>query len=414
MSADGSTATILYVDDDLGTARLVQKNLRRLGYQVNLAHSCSEGMYLFREGDFDLALLDYHLPDGDGIALLKDLQKEDPSLPAIVLTGVGDERTAVEAMLGGASNYVIKDTAGGYVSVLPTVIENALNQKRLVAQQARHQEAMTKSKDQAEAACREKDALLSALSREQVYPLEYLANATEEGLLKGTTKGGNYIAQLLQNMKEVVRLMDQMQTDNVALETVLKNIVAPGNETVDLYAVLATVQQMVQRAASVRQIEIVRAGERKTAWVQADKLRLLRGLLNLLVGAMAVSEKGTISLEIKQERGYGVVEVRVENVGITTSEVTALCETVQGKFERLPVEDDHAFPLVLARQLTLLQLGDVEVTVSDGSEIKLSLRLQSAAEPADSVRDSSAEAAKGATVTPPKPNGRVERSLQMD
>jgi DNA-binding NtrC family response regulator len=56
----------------------------------------------------DILLLDYKLPDGSGLQVLEELQKRDLKIPAIMITGQGDKRLAVQAMQLGAADYLVK------------------------------------------------------------------------------------------------------------------------------------------------------------------------------------------------------------------------------------------------------------------------------------------------------------------
>ncbi|HEY9597928.1 MAG TPA: response regulator, partial [Cyanophyceae cyanobacterium] len=60
------------------------------------------------EQNFDCVLLDYRLPDGDGLALVQQIRSSGILIPLIVLTGQGDEELAVELMKSGASDYLSK------------------------------------------------------------------------------------------------------------------------------------------------------------------------------------------------------------------------------------------------------------------------------------------------------------------
>lgn len=75
-------ARILVVDDSPINRELIRCTLEPSGYQLTLAESVQQGAELVRQADFDLILSDLHMPEQDGIALLK-LVKEDPALAAI-------------------------------------------------------------------------------------------------------------------------------------------------------------------------------------------------------------------------------------------------------------------------------------------------------------------------------------------
>src|SRR6516225_5174857 len=100
-------ATILVVDDDQLIRWALTSRLQDEGYRVLEAETTSEALKRFREG-VDLVLLDYKLPDGDGLDVLKQIKSADPDTLVIMLTGHSSVETAVEAMKLGAYHYANK------------------------------------------------------------------------------------------------------------------------------------------------------------------------------------------------------------------------------------------------------------------------------------------------------------------
>ena len=126
----GKQITVLYVEDD---PRDQELTLRQLGrdashLKILVAGSQKEATMLLEEKSFDLVLVDYHLPDGDGISLISWIQERGISSATVVVTGHGDEQTALAALKAGAEDYIAK--RAGYLDQLPTIIENTLNRFR--------------------------------------------------------------------------------------------------------------------------------------------------------------------------------------------------------------------------------------------------------------------------------------------
>lgn len=99
---------ILVMDDDVALADLLAEALRERGYDVRVAHRVGEAKALIAQSEFDVALLDMHLPDGTGEDILIRLSDEGASTEAIMLTGDRDVSTVVHAMKLGASDYLVK------------------------------------------------------------------------------------------------------------------------------------------------------------------------------------------------------------------------------------------------------------------------------------------------------------------
>ena len=101
---------ILVVDDDAVDRMAAQRSLRASGLSVEVeeAGDGAAALRMLASNRFDCALLDYRLPDRDGLALLREVRAAGMDTPVIMLTGQGDERVAVEMMKAGASDYLTK------------------------------------------------------------------------------------------------------------------------------------------------------------------------------------------------------------------------------------------------------------------------------------------------------------------
>lgn len=99
---------LLIVEDDLSFSRILESFLKKHGYEVVLVSSCRAAEKLIRGEQFDLFLLDYRLPDGNGLDLLKLIRDLYRDAPAVLMTGFNDVRTVVKAMKLGAADYITK------------------------------------------------------------------------------------------------------------------------------------------------------------------------------------------------------------------------------------------------------------------------------------------------------------------
>jgi FixJ family two-component response regulator len=144
MSAD-QQIWILYIEDDSGQARLLQKRLARAGYTVRLAANGPEGIAFFDQQVFDILIVDYRIPGLSGLDVINRLVEKGCLPPTVMVTGAGDERTAVEAMKLGASDYLVKDPDGVYLELLPVIIQRLLEQKRLAYAKKEAENALLQS-----------------------------------------------------------------------------------------------------------------------------------------------------------------------------------------------------------------------------------------------------------------------------
>lgn len=109
-SRDARTMTVLYVEDNVSNARLVQRLLaRRQGTDVTVARTGAEGLALARSARPDVVLLDLHLPDMSGEDVLAELRAAGRDAPAVVLLTADAVPSTIERLLAsGAGDYLTK------------------------------------------------------------------------------------------------------------------------------------------------------------------------------------------------------------------------------------------------------------------------------------------------------------------
>jgi len=112
-----STApTLLYIDDDAGLARLVERGLRRHGFEVEHARDGDSGIARLRQGGIDVVALDQHMPGLDGLETLEQIYNLPHAPPVIFVTASQDSQIAITALKAGAADYLVKDTQGEFVA----------------------------------------------------------------------------------------------------------------------------------------------------------------------------------------------------------------------------------------------------------------------------------------------------------
>jgi FixJ family two-component response regulator/GGDEF domain-containing protein len=101
-------ARILAVDDQLYFRTFLDDVLTQEGYEVVTATSGEEALRLLERERFDVVLTDLVMPAMDGCTLVRRIKEQWPDQDVVVVTSVGDVKTAVEAMRGGATDYQLK------------------------------------------------------------------------------------------------------------------------------------------------------------------------------------------------------------------------------------------------------------------------------------------------------------------
>src|SRR5215213_4071928 len=124
---------VLYVEDDPRDADLTVRTLVRTAPHLTIETVSSIGAALARLQriglePIDLVLTDVHLSDGDGVSLLKHIRENSLPLAVVIVTGMGDEDTAVAALKARADDYVVKRK--GYLERLSVILVSAFNHYR--------------------------------------------------------------------------------------------------------------------------------------------------------------------------------------------------------------------------------------------------------------------------------------------
>ncbi len=139
-------ARILLIEDNAETARLLARAFGVAGdpFEVTAVYSARDGLRHLAEHPVDCVLLDYRLPDADGLESLRQIRHGHPDVPVVMITGAGSEEVAVEAMKLGASDYVVKH--GKYLVTVPVVVRETLGRRELELAAARYRSALRSSR----------------------------------------------------------------------------------------------------------------------------------------------------------------------------------------------------------------------------------------------------------------------------
>src|SRR5919106_1272393 len=102
---------VLLVEDDHGDARLFREMLADAGAAPSglvWSQRLDEALQRLNTESFEVILLDLSLPDSQGLETFTQVHVHSPHVPIVVLTGLDDEITALNAMGGGAQDYLVK------------------------------------------------------------------------------------------------------------------------------------------------------------------------------------------------------------------------------------------------------------------------------------------------------------------
>jgi DNA-binding response OmpR family regulator len=105
---ESGSVKVLIVEDDAKLARFLAKILAEEGYAADVCRSGADGLTQARTGTYDMILLDWMLPDLDGLSVCRELRNEGNTVPVLMLTARGELKERVLGLETGADDYVVK------------------------------------------------------------------------------------------------------------------------------------------------------------------------------------------------------------------------------------------------------------------------------------------------------------------
>ena len=143
---------ILIVEDDTVDRMACRRALAQdpdYEFVLSEAETGREGLQLAHAQKPDCILLDYHLPDMDGLEFLAELKNDlgEIPVPVMMLTGADKVSVAVEAIKRGAQDYLVKDVNRQYLELLPVVIQRVLRERRTLMEKKQVEENLFKAEE---------------------------------------------------------------------------------------------------------------------------------------------------------------------------------------------------------------------------------------------------------------------------
>ena len=141
---------LLIVEDDLVDRMACHRALAQdTDYEFVLyeAETGRDGLQLAHAQKPDCVLLDYHLPDMNGLDFLAELRNDlgEIPVPVMMLTGADNASVAVEAMKRGAQDYLVKDVNRQYLELLPAVIQRVMRERRTLIEKKQVEENLVQA-----------------------------------------------------------------------------------------------------------------------------------------------------------------------------------------------------------------------------------------------------------------------------
>ena len=319
---------------------------------VDSAATAEEAMLRLPAG-YDCLLLDYQLPDANGLEVLSDLQARPlPSPAVILLTGRGDEALAVEAMKRGAQDYLVKGriTAETLTRAVQHAVEKVTLQaevrraysrledlvrqrtqeleqtnaelRREIAERQRAEEARAElllrereARELAESANRLKDEFLATLSHELRTPLNAILGWA--AVLGAARPEPATVERAAAVIERNARVQAELVSDLLDMSAIVTGKTRLDLQPVDVGALLATVADTVRPAAQARRIELRLDVPPGLPPLLADPSRMQQVVWNLLANAVKfTTEGGHVRLCAEVADARLRIEVHDDGIGI--------------------------------------------------------------------------------------------------
>jgi two-component sensor histidine kinase len=314
MPAEGTR--ILYIDDDPGIARLVQRQLQRSGCTVTTASSGAEGLALAAAEKFDAIALDHYMPGQDGLEVLDALNALPDPPPVIFVTGAEEPRIAVTALKSGAADYVVKDVQGSFIELLGASIVQAIAGTRIRRERDAAEREVRESRDRLEVLAAQQAVLLREVNHRVANSLQLITSLIELQARKVTDPvARQLLRQAAERVDAVTLVHRRLYTgDNV--------------EFVEMDDYLAGLVEELQRATQATEPAGTVLGSRieltaEPIRVETDKAVPIGLIVNELVtNALKYAyPKGSFGpVRVKLQRGAGeageILRLTVEDDGI--------------------------------------------------------------------------------------------------
>jgi signal transduction histidine kinase len=314
---------VLIVDDDSALLQALPQaiQLRLPEVQVDTSSSAFAALDLIREHEYDAIVSDIKMPGMDGLALLAKVQELRPAIPTLLITGHGDHGLALQALRGGAYDFIQKPIDRDYfVAALHRAIQT--HQLRWqVAEQQRSLEAHAKSLEQTvQERTRElmkanaaKDEFLSIASHELKTPLSSLKGMTQL-LRRRLERAGSSETSYLASMENSIRRMEVLVNDLLNISFVEMGIFALHCSRCDISVLCQHLIDEYVAGTNPHPVVTLEVPDEPME-VEVDVDRIGQVIINLLSNARKYSVCN-VPIKVTVERDNDECKVSVHDSGI--------------------------------------------------------------------------------------------------
>lgn len=375
---------ILVVDDDEVDRMAVRRALKAAEVQMELseASSCAAAIDLLHQENFDCVFLDYHLPDKNGLELVRQLRRAEIKIPLIVLTGQGDEQIAVDLMKAGASDYLAKSRISP--ETLSQMLRSAIRVYRAEVQVAlayhqlcetnelllrqnlkleRQRQQIQLQNLQLIEASRLKSQFLATMSHELRTPMNAIIGFSQMLLrqVKGSLNEPQHdmTARILNNAKHLLALINEILDFSKIEAGQSKLQIEPFN----INELIVETVEGLRPLAEQKQLDLQVQVHLADPCIVNDRLRLRQVLMNLLSNAIKFTSEGSVRVNVhKSSPEHLVIEVADTGIGISPQDLKHIFEPFR-QVDQTISRNHTGTGLGLAITHSLVQMMQGKITV---------------------------------------------------
>lgn len=392
---------ILIVDDDVALLQALPQALilRLTAIKVDTSDSALEALELIKEHDYDAIVSDIKMPGMDGLALLAKIQALRPETPTLLITGHGEHDLAVQALRGGAYDFIQKPIDRDYMIA---ALSRAIHTRRLRREVAEHQRALelhalalerivqsrTHELQEAMAA---KDKFLSMVSHELKTPLTTLKGRAQLLLRQLKREGAqNVVTTGLEDMERSINRLQVLVNDLLDASLIDTNMFVIHRRKCDLVELCRELLSEYT-AGEKPSLRFEAPGEPIIAEVDAERIGQV--ILNLLSNARKYSPRGyPITVTLQRVGFEAIISVRDVGVGIAPEALPHIFDQyyrAPGVEVQTGSQSGLGLGLFISKKLVERHAGRIEVQSEPGKGSVFSIFLPVFVDPMEDNVDTS-------------------------